>query len=89
MISFIEIYSIALLLVSLTIFVIRYLRDEPPVMPYLVIACTCGIGNFLGAGGAGLWAFALLLAATFLFMGCVFYPHIRNMSAGKADPAKS
>ncbi|MCB2097877.1 MAG: hypothetical protein KDE05_09610 [Parvularculaceae bacterium] len=85
MVTLIDIYSIALLLVSLTMFVIRYLREEPPVLPYLVIACTCAVGNFLGEQGGGLGAFILLLAATFLFMGCIFYPHLRQLSERKAD----
>lgn len=88
MVSFIDIYSISLLLVSLTMFVVRYLREEPPVMPYLVIACTCGVGNFLGEQGGGLGAVMLLIAATFLFMGCVFYPHLRAQQRAKGD-AKS
>ncbi len=89
MVSIIDIYSISLLLVSLTMFVIRYLREEPPVMPYLVIACTCAVGNFLGEQGGGLGAFMLLIAATFLFMGCVFYPRLRKLSQGKATSVES
>lgn len=89
MVTFIDIYSISLLLVSLTMFVIRYMREEPPVLPYLVIACTCAVANFLGEQGGGLGAVMLLIAATFLFMGCVFYPHLRKLSQGKAPSAKS
>ncbi len=87
MVTAIDVYSISLLLVSLTMFVIRYLREEPPVMPYLVIACTCAVGNFLGDQGGGLGAFMLLIAATFLFMGCVFYPRIRSLREQRSDPA--
>lgn len=87
MVSAIDVYSISLLLASLTMFVIRYLREEPPVMPYLVIACTCAVGNFLGEAGGGLGAFMLLIAATFLFMGCVFYPRIRNLRRQKPSDA--
>lgn len=83
----IGVYSISLLLVSLTMFVIRYLREEPPVLPYLVIACTCAVGNFLGDSGGGLGAFMLLVAATFLFMGCVFYPHVRTLHQRKQSDA--
>lgn len=84
MASFIDIYSISLLLASLSMFVIRYLREEPPVTPYLVIACTCAVGDFLGDEGGGLGAAVLLIAATFLFMGCVFYPRLRKLSESKA-----
>lgn len=89
MVSIIDLYSIALLLISLTMFVIRYLREEPPVMPYLIIACTCAVGNFLGEQGGGMGAFMLLIAATFLFMGSVFYPHLRKLSQAKTPAAKS
>jgi hypothetical protein len=87
MVSIIDVYAISLLLVSLTMFVIRYLREEPPVAPYLVIACTCAVGNFLGERGGGLGAYMLLIAATFLFLGCVFYPQIRSLRQEKSDSA--
>ena len=87
--SFIDIYSISLLMISLTMFVKRYLREEPPVTPYLVIACTCAVGNFLGDAGGGLGAFVLLLAATFLFLGCVFYPQLRRQPGSEAGAAKN
>ena len=77
---FIDIYSVSLLAVSLTVYVIRYLRDEPPVLPYLIIACVCAVGHELGLNGGGLGVVMLLISATFLFMGCVFYPHIRHLS---------
>jgi hypothetical protein len=80
-----DIYSIGLLLVSLVMFVVRYLREEPPVTPYLVIACTCAVGNYLGESGGGAGAMLLLVAASFLFAGCVFYPHLRK--APKEGPA--
>lgn len=86
--TLIDIYSIALLAVSLTIFVKRYLREETPVTPYLVIACTCAVSNFLGEAGGGLGAFILLIAATFLFMGSIFYPHLRTMGGRKRETAE-
>jgi hypothetical protein len=87
MVTFVDIFSIALLFISLTMFVIRYLREEPPVLPYLIIACTCAVANFLGEEGGGLEAMALLVAASFLLMSCVFYPHIRTMTGKKPDAA--
>lgn len=87
MATFIEIYSISLLLASVTLFVFRYLHEEPPVMPYLVIACTCAVGSYLGENGGGLGAFTLLIAASFLFLGCVFHPQLRSLSGRKPDAA--
>ncbi len=87
MISVFDVYSISLLLISLTMFVVRYLREEPPVMPYLVIACTCAVGNFLGEEGGGIGAFMLLVAASFLFLGCLFYPQMRGKAREKSNAA--
>ncbi len=84
MITFFDVYSLGLLIVSLTMFVIRYMREEPPVLPYLVIASTCAVGNFLGEQGGGIGALMLLVAASFLFLGCVFYPRVARPRAGKA-----
>lgn len=85
MISIFDIYSVTLLIVSLAQFVIRYVRQEPPVMPYLIIACVCAVGAWLGNSGGGWAAWTLLVAASFLFLSCVIYPHHRRM----ADAAKS
>ncbi|HXI87612.1 MAG TPA: hypothetical protein VNH64_09145 [Parvularculaceae bacterium] len=74
MISVFGIYSVGLLVVSLVLFVIRYVRQDPPVMPYLVIACVCAVGNWLGDLGGGWAAMALLVAASFLFLSCLLYP---------------
>ncbi|NWG92747.1 MAG: hypothetical protein HXY21_09610 [Parvularculaceae bacterium] len=87
MVTIFDVYSISLLLISLTMFVIRYLREEPPVMPYLVIACTCAVGNYLGEQGGGVGALMLLVAASFLFLGCLFYPHLRGHRRDKPDAA--
>jgi len=76
MITVFDLYSIGLLVVSLAMFVIRYMREEPPVTPYLVIASTCAVGNYLGEQGGGIGALMLLVAASFLFLGCVFYPRM-------------
>lgn len=88
MISILDIYSVTLLLISLTMFVVRYLREEPPVTPYLVIACTCGVGNFLADQGGGAGALMLLVAASFLFLGCLLYPQFRGLKRDKTDAAR-
>jgi hypothetical protein len=81
MVTVFDLYSIGLLIVSLTMFVIRYMREEPPVTPYLVIASTCAVGNYLGDNGGGVGALMLLVAASFLFLGCVFYPRVAQKNA--------
>jgi hypothetical protein len=83
MVTVFDLYSIGLLVISLTMFVIRYMREEPPVTPYLVIASTCAVGNYLGEQGGGIGALMLLVAASFLFLGCVFYPRVSRGSAAE------
>ncbi len=83
MITVFDAYSIGLLIVSLTMFVIRYMREEPPVTPYLVIASTCAVGNYLGDNGGGVGALMLLVAASFLFLGCLLYPRVSRTHASK------
>ena len=79
MITIFDIYSLTLLAVSLVLFVLRFVRQEPPIMPYLVIAMTCAVGNWLGNLGAEYGALSLLTAASFLFLGCLLYPRWRDM----------
>jgi len=74
-----DIYAAILLVASLSIFVVRYIRAEPPVLPYLVIAATCGAGNWLGEAVSPFAGLCLLIAASFLFLSCLIYPHIRSM----------
>ncbi len=78
-----DIFSLALLLASMTLFVHRYLKANPPVYPYLIIACTCLVANWLGEAGGGLFALTLLVAAAFSFLGCLLYPQWRSMSSRK------
>ncbi|MGF1542906.1 MAG: XrtV sorting system accessory protein [Parvularculaceae bacterium] len=80
-----DIYSIALLLASLTIFVSRYITEEPPTLPYLVIACTCAVGNWLGEAGAEMGAIVLMTAASFLFLSCLLYPRLRRSKSDDLD----
>ena len=75
MITVFDIYSVSLLLISLGVFVVRYVRQEPPIMPYLVIACVCAVGNWLGDLGGGWAALSLLVAASFLFLSLLIAPY--------------
>ncbi len=84
MITLFDIYSLALLLASMGLFVKRYTTQNPPVYPYLIIACTCLVANWLGEAGGGIFALTLLVAASFSFLGCLLYPSWRNMTDGGA-----
>ncbi|MEM6413728.1 MAG: XrtV sorting system accessory protein [Pseudomonadota bacterium] len=80
-----DVYAIVLLITSLAIFVNRYIRSEPPFLPYLVIACTCGAGNLVGEEINPFAGLAMLTAASFLFLSCLLYPHVRNMGQKPDD----
>jgi hypothetical protein len=90
MITVFDIYSVTLLLVSLTVFVVRYIRQDPPILPYLVIACVCGVGSWMGNSEQLVvkWgATSLLVAASFLFLTCLLTPYAGRLRK-KADAAK-
>lgn len=74
MITLIDVHSIGLLLISLGVFLVRYVRQDPPIQPYVVIALVCALGNWLGDRGAELAAVVLLTAASFLFLACLLQP---------------
>ncbi len=79
MISVFDVYSLVLLIASMSLFVHRYVKQNPPVYPYLIIACTCLVANWLGDLGGGIFALALLVSASFSFLGCLLYPSWRHM----------
>lgn len=87
MVTVVDLYSIGLLAVSLTMFVVRYMREEPPVTPYLIIASTCAVGNHLGDSGGGVGALMLLVAASFLFLACLLYPRAAGKTAAQQPGA--
>ena len=84
MITVFDIFSLLLLIASMSLFCHRYITSNPPVYPYLIIACTCLVANWLGDLGGGLYAMTMLIAASFSFLGCLLYPSWRSMgSSGK------
>ena len=89
MITFFDVYSLGLLTIALSVFFIRYVRQDPPILPYLVIACVCAVGNWLGNAGGGYAALALLVAASFLFLGCVLTPYKSRLTMMLAAASKT
>lgn len=83
-----DIFALALLIASMTLFVRRYMRQNPPVYPYLIIALTCLVANWLGEAGGGLYALSLLIAASFSFLGCLLYPSWRNMGQSPTEASQ-
>ncbi|MBI1391192.1 MAG: hypothetical protein GC152_00495 [Alphaproteobacteria bacterium] len=73
-----DVFAMALLLSSLAIFVVRYMREEPPIMPYLLIALACGIGNWVGEAVDEFAGIVVLIIAAFLFLSCLIYPHVHR-----------
>jgi len=89
MFTIFDLFSLALLLASMGLFVKRYMTQNPPVYPYLIIASTCLVANWLGEAGGGIFAMALLVAASFSFLGCLLYPSWRSMNASDAERSKA
>ncbi len=89
MFTIFDLFSLALLLASMGLFVKRYMIQNPPVYPYLIIACTCLVANWLGEAGGGIFAMALLVAASFSFLGCLLYPSWRSMTATETKRSKA
>jgi hypothetical protein len=91
-ITALDVYSASLLLISLTVFVVRYIRQDPPIMPYLIIACVCAVGNWLGEFNSIVtrWgATSLLVAASFLFLGCLMAPYRDKLRARRSSDSSS
>ncbi|GJL91726.1 XrtV sorting system accessory protein [Hyphococcus sp.] len=89
MFTIFDLFSLALLLASMGLFVKRYMIQNPPVYPYLIIACTCLVANWLGEAGGGIFAMVLLVAASFSFLGCLLYPSWRTMTASETERTKA
>ncbi len=88
MFTIFDFFSLALLLASMGLFVKRYMTQDPPVYPYLIIASTCLVANWLGESGGGLFALVLLVAASFSFLGCLLYPSWRSMTSAEDGGAR-
>lgn len=85
MFTIFDVYSLVLLLASMALFVRRYMTQDPPVYPYLIIACTCLVANWLGEAGGGIFALVMLVAASFSFLGCLLYPSWRTMTVDENE----
>ncbi len=57
------------------LFALRFRHEDPPITPYLLIALTCAVGNWLGNMGGGLAAIALLIAGSFLTLHLASEPY--------------
>ena len=89
MITIFDVFSLVLLIASMALFVRRYMQQDPPVYPYLIIACTCLVGNWLGEAGGGVYALGLLTAGAFSFLGCLLYPSWRSMGGPQSGAQSS
>ncbi|MEO1013977.1 MAG: XrtV sorting system accessory protein [Pseudomonadota bacterium] len=69
-----DVFAMCLIVVSLAIFIIRYIREEPPILPYLLIAIACGVGNWVGETVDQFAGIVVLIIAAFLFLSCFLYP---------------
>lgn len=80
MIAAIDAYSVCVLVISLGVLVARYVRHDPPIFPYVLIAAACAASALSARADAFLAAFSLNSAALFLFLVCLLAPHSKGWS---------
>lgn len=83
-----DLYSLILLMGAVTLYAYRVKVSNALVYPYLIIALTCLVANWLGEAGGGIFALSLLIAASFSLLGCLLYPGWRNMGSPSPTDAK-
>ncbi len=78
-----DLLSVSLFIATAAMFFLRFRHEDPPLAPYLIISLVCAVGNWLGNHGGGVWAVALLIAASFLLMHIASQPYPdENSEAG-------
>ncbi|MEM9170028.1 MAG: XrtV sorting system accessory protein [Pseudomonadota bacterium] len=85
MVGVVDIWALALMAASTTLFGYRYARANPPVYPYLIISVAALVSNWVGDLGGQEPAVLLLTAASFSFLGCVIAPAWRSLSNDKKE----
>ena len=70
-----DLLSVALFIGTAAMFFLRFKHEDPPLAPYMVISLVCAVSNWLGNNGAGVWAVALLIAASFLLLHIASLPY--------------
>ena len=80
MFTLFDAFSLSLLIACMGLFIVRITKRDTPVPPYLLIASTCLIANWLGDNGGGVFALMLLVSASFLWLNCLLHPHHRTLS---------
>ncbi|MEL6212330.1 MAG: XrtV sorting system accessory protein [Pseudomonadota bacterium] len=67
--------SVTLFIAAAAMFFLRFKHEDPPLTPYAVICFVCAAGNWLGNNGGGIWAVAMLMAASFLLLHLASLPY--------------
>jgi hypothetical protein len=82
-----DLYSLVLLSGAVVLYAYRVKVSNALVYPYLIVALTCLVANWLGEAGGGIFALSLLIAASFSLLGCLLYPGWRNMGGPTPEDA--
>ena len=70
-----DLMAVALFIGAVAMFFLRFKYENPPLTPYVLISLVCAVGNWLGNNGAGAWAVALLIAASFFLLHLASLPY--------------
>ncbi len=75
MTSLFDLLAVSLFIAATAIFFVRFRHEDPPLVPYLVIAAVCAVSNWLGENGGGIAAICLMSAASFLLLHLASLPY--------------
>ena len=81
MTSIFDLLSVSLFIATAAMFFLRFKHEDPALAPYVLISLVCAVGNWLGDNGAGPWAVALLIAASFLLLHIASQPYAEERDA--------
>ena len=70
-----DLLSAVLFVATAALLVLRLRHETPAILPYLLVAIVCAVGNWLGNNGGGLAAVALLIAGSFLTLHLASLPY--------------
>jgi len=70
-----QLFSIMLFIAALSLFISRTRHENPPLLPYLVVAWVCVVANWFDNNGSDLAAIVLLISGAFLILHLASEPY--------------
>ncbi|WP_411816954.1 XrtV sorting system accessory protein [Hyphococcus sp. DH-69] len=70
-----QLFSVMLFIAAASLFINRMRHENPPLLPYLVIAWVCIVANWFDDNGSDLPAIVLLISGAFLVLHLASEPY--------------